>query len=96
MQSNAPAARLPGYSANNFSRRRPVHRLSNHHFQRAYRYALSLSGDRMNRIGEIGLAVMGVSLLAVGLLVVTGIDKTLEAWLLDNAPAWLPALTTQF
>lgn len=52
--------------------------------------------DRLARIGQIGRLVMGYSLLIIGLLVLTGLDKQLEAWLLDIAPDWLPALTTRF
>jgi cytochrome c-type biogenesis protein len=44
----------------------------------------------------MGRAVMGWSLLANEILVLSGLDKQLEAWLLDIAPAWLAAMTTQF
>ncbi|MEA5446839.1 cytochrome c biogenesis CcdA family protein [Gammaproteobacteria bacterium AB-CW1] len=50
--------------------------------------------DRMARIGEIGRKVMGASLLAIGLLVLTGYDKVLETWLLNISPDWLVRLTT--
>lgn len=60
------------------------------------RKAFMNNRDRMKRIGDIGRIVMGISLLVVGLLVLTGFDKTMEAWLLDHAPAWLPAFTTSF
>lgn len=39
---------------------------------------------------------MGFGLLAVGLLVLTGLDKTLEAALLDLMPDRLLRLTTRF
>ena len=39
---------------------------------------------------------LGALLVVVGLLIVAGLDKTLEAWLLDHSPAALTALTTRF
>ncbi|WP_375058196.1 cytochrome c biogenesis CcdA family protein [Zobellella sp. DQSA1] len=47
-------------------------------------------------VGQGGRTLMGVSLLAVGLLVLTGGDKVLEIWLLQHSPAWLLDLTTRF
>lgn len=44
-----------------------------------------------------GLKMMlGLVLVAVGVLILTGLDKALEARILDHAPAWLVALTTRF
>lgn len=51
---------------------------------------------RMAQIGHIGRIAMGISLLAVGLLVLTGVDKQLEAWLINRAPMWLLDITTRF
>ncbi len=51
---------------------------------------------RLGQASELGRKLMGGSLLLVGLLVLTGLDKALEAWLLDLAPAWLIGLTTRF
>ncbi len=52
--------------------------------------------DRLAVAGQIGRTVMGWSLPLIGILVLSGLDKQLEAWLLDIAPDWLPALTTGF
>lgn len=52
--------------------------------------------ERLARLGQIGRLVMGYSLLLIGVLVLSGLDKQLEGWLLDLAPDWLPALTTRF
>jgi hypothetical protein len=35
-------------------------------------------------------------MLALGVLIVTGLDKFLEAWVLDRTPDWLMAVTTRF
>lgn len=39
---------------------------------------------------------MGVALLVVGALTVSGTDKMVETWLVDRMPEWLVALTTRF
>jgi cytochrome c-type biogenesis protein len=48
----------------------------------------------MAAIGGIGKPAMGAGLAAVGLLVITGWDKGLEAWAVDAMPSWLVGLTT--
>ena len=52
--------------------------------------------DRMADIGRIGRWVMGVALVLIGTLVLTGLDKQMEAALLNMAPDWLINFTTQF
>ncbi|NJO24392.1 MAG: hypothetical protein HC868_17575 [Sphingomonadales bacterium] len=37
---------------------------------------------------------MGALLVAVGLAVITGADKQIEAWLIERSPQWLTWLTT--
>jgi cytochrome c biogenesis protein CcdA len=51
---------------------------------------------RMLQAGRHGKALMGAVLMGVGLLILTGADKPLEAWLLDISPDWLTRLTTRF
>ena len=41
-----------------------------------------------------GKAILGALLLGMGVLIVTGLDKQLEAVLVELSPAWLTALTT--
>lgn len=52
--------------------------------------------ERAQRSAGWGRRVMGVSLVVIGTLVVSGLDKQLEAWLLDIGPAWLSDLTVRF
>jgi sulfite exporter TauE/SafE len=56
---------------------------------------LNLRG-RMMSAGGVMKAALGGLLIIVGLLVVTGLDKRLEALLVEVSPAWLTRLTTQF
>ncbi len=52
--------------------------------------------ERLARAGHWGRIVMGVALVLVGALVLSGYDKLLESWLLERAPDWLTELTTRF
>jgi cytochrome c-type biogenesis protein len=52
--------------------------------------------DRLLSAGRGGKAIMGVLLIALGLLIVSGLDKRIEAALVDISPAWLTELTTRF
>ena len=63
----------------------------------------SLSRASMMRIrgrllstGKYGKQIFGLILLALGVLIATGTDKLLEAWILDRTPDWLTALTTKY
>jgi hypothetical protein len=38
--------------------------------------------------------VLGACLALAGILVLTGLDKRLEAWVLDVSPDWLVRLST--
>ena len=51
---------------------------------------------RLHSAGAIGKQILGTVLVAFGLLIATGLNRTLETWLLDRSPAWLTALTTHF
>ena len=39
---------------------------------------------------------MGVVLVAIGVLILSGLDKRVEAILVEASPAWLTELTTRF
>jgi cytochrome c biogenesis protein CcdA len=52
--------------------------------------------SRMLAAGTGGKTIMGGVLVLVGMLVLTGVDKRLEAALVDLSPAWLTELTTKF
>jgi len=44
--------------------------------------------------GKLGKRILGGALLLIGIAVLTGLDKRVEAFILDHAPAWLVDLTT--
>ncbi len=51
---------------------------------------------RLISAGRFGKQMFGLILVATGCLIATGLDKSLEAWLLDRSPDWLTRLTTRF
>ena len=50
----------------------------------------------MATAGQVMKQVLGVTLIAAGVLIVTGLDKALETYLVNASPAWLTSLTTRF
>jgi len=52
--------------------------------------------QRMLDGGRLGKVAMGVSTLAISLLILTGTDRSVEAILVNASPAWLTNLTTRF
>jgi cytochrome c-type biogenesis protein len=62
----------------------------------ASREAMMRWRGRLIEAGQSGKAILGGVLVAVGLLVATGVDKRLEAMLVDASPAWLTELTTRY
>jgi cytochrome c biogenesis protein CcdA len=52
--------------------------------------------DRLLQFGQGGKSVLGALIIIIGLLILTGLDKRLEAALVEASPAWLTHLTTQF
>ena len=49
---------------------------------------------RLMSAGQGLRTAMGALLVAVGIAVITGADKTIEAWLVERSPQWLTWLTT--
>jgi len=45
---------------------------------------------------HLGKKLMGVTLIVLGSLIIFGLDKILEAYLVNISPEWLTALTTRF
>jgi cytochrome c-type biogenesis protein len=62
----------------------------------ASREALMRWRGRMLATGTAGKMVLGVVLIATGTLILTGLDKPLEAALLQVTPAWLTEIGIRF
>ena len=60
------------------------------------REVLSRWRSRLLAAGSMGKLLMGVTLVAVGTLILSGLDKRVETVLVDASPAWLTELTTHF
>ena len=60
------------------------------------RAGLTRLRGRLLLVGKYGKQFLGLVMLCLGVLIATGTDRTLEAWILDRSPAWLTALTTRY
>ena len=60
------------------------------------RAGLTRLRGRLLLAGRYGKQLFGLVMLCLGVLIATGTDRTLEAWILDRSPAWLTALTTRY
>ncbi len=60
------------------------------------REALSRWRSRLLAAGSLGKLLLGATLVAVGTLILTGLDKRFETVLVNASPAWLTELTTRF
>ena len=56
---------------------------------------LKLRGQLM-QAGKAGKMILGAIMIILAVMIVTGTDKLLEAWLVAHSPAWLTTLTTRF
>lgn len=59
------------------------------------RQAVLARRDRLTRLAYAAKPLMGATLVAIGLFILTGFDKTLEASLTRAMPEWLVAVTTR-
>ncbi len=60
------------------------------------REALMRWRNKMLAAGSKGKMIFGAVLLVAGTLVLSGLDKTVESFLVDASPEWLTVLTTRF
>jgi cytochrome c-type biogenesis protein len=51
---------------------------------------------RLLSAGKYGKQAFGLVILALGVLIATGVDKSLEGWILDHTPDWITAVTTKY
>ena len=60
------------------------------------REILMHSGEKVLAAGKGLKAGLGILLILIGLGIITGLDKRVEAGLVDSSPQWLTDLTTRF
>ena len=59
------------------------------------REALIRWRGKISSAGHVGKMIFGVLVIVVGLSTVTGVDRALEAWLVQNSPAWMTYWSTR-
>jgi cytochrome c-type biogenesis protein len=52
--------------------------------------------SRLMSAGKLGKALLGAAFIVIGVAIVSGADKKIEAVLVDVSPQWLTELTTSF
>ena len=52
--------------------------------------------SRLLSAGKYGKQLLGLIMLGLSILIATGGDKSLEAWILNQTPDWLTAVTTKY
>ncbi|MFO6342617.1 hypothetical protein ACLBVT_35610, partial [Pseudomonas aeruginosa] len=52
--------------------------------------------SKLLQAGKAGKVLLGAIMVALAILILTGADKPMEAWLVEHSPAWLTQLTTRF
>ena len=60
------------------------------------RRAMAARRDRLARLARVAKPAMGGLLLLMGLVILGGFDRLMEAWLTQAMPDWLVDLTTRF
>ena len=60
------------------------------------RAAVMRMRGRMMQAGKLGKSILGGLLLLLGVAILSGLDKSFEAWVLRISPEWLTALTTRY
>ena len=60
------------------------------------RAAMMRVRGRMMQAGKLGKSILGGVLLLVGIAILTGLDKSFEAWVVRISPDWLNELTTRY
>lgn len=60
------------------------------------RGVLTRSRGTLLQAGRAGTLIMGLLLVAVSALILSGLDHPLQSWLVNHSPPWLTRLTTRF
>jgi len=60
------------------------------------RSAMMKMRGRLMQAGKNGKMLLGIIMIALAAMILTGADKPVESWLVDHSPSWLTTLTTRF
>ena len=60
------------------------------------RQAMGKWRGRLLQTGQTGKKIFGTALVLLGILILTGMDKSFEAWAVNAMPDWLVTLTSRF
>jgi len=62
----------------------------------ASRTALMKARGKLLQAGKVGKMVLGLALVLVATIILTGLDRPFEAWMVQHSPAWITDLTTRY
>lgn len=65
-------------------------------FAEISRRAIGWNGKRLQSLARYAKPALGIVLLLVGTMVLTGVDKAIETWMVEAMPDWLLRFTTRF
>lgn len=60
------------------------------------RGALARTRSKLLQAGKAGKTALGVVMVAVAALILSGADRPVETWLVDHSPLWLTSLSTRY
>lgn len=60
------------------------------------RSAMTKVRGTLMQAGKTGKMILGLIMIALAAMILSGADKPIEAWLVNVSPAWLTQLTTRF
>jgi hypothetical protein len=60
------------------------------------RSAMLKMRGKLMQAGKTGKVILGVVMIALSAMILSGTDKSVESWLVDHSPGWLTSLTTRF
>ena len=60
------------------------------------RGAMAKMRSTLLQTGRTGKLILGVVMVGVAAMILSGADKPVETWLVEHSPSWLTELTTRF
>lgn len=60
------------------------------------RSAMMKMRGKLMQAGKTGKRILGTIMIVLAALILSGADRPVESWLVDQSPAWLTQLTTRF